>query len=111
LNHKTSLALSFAGILAMTTVTLANDTGFAGGTHDLRRDGRRLCIVAHTHGGTGTAGTKNVALIAAIKTFVDTTTDEYGSDWANWSRSASKTVTYTKTADGWAAHAEARPCK
>jgi hypothetical protein len=105
------LALSFGGIFVMTVAALANDTGFAGGTHDLRREGGRLCIVAHTHGGTGTAGTKAVALVAAIKTFVDTTADEYGTDWANWGRSASKSVKYTQTAEGWAAHAEARPCK
>jgi hypothetical protein len=107
---KTS-AIAFTGLIAATAAAFANDTGFAGGTHDLRREGGRLCIVAHTHGGTGTAGTKNVALIAAIKTFRDTTADEYGTDWANWDRSASKSVTYSKTTDGWAAHAEARPCK
>ena len=111
MGHKKSLVLLSGSILALPVSALANDSGFAAGTHDLRREGGRLCIVAHTHGGTGTAGTKAVALIAAIKTFTDTTVLEYGSDWGSWSKSASKSVSYTKTADGWAAHAEARPCK
>jgi hypothetical protein len=76
-----------------------------------RREGGRLCIVGHTHGGTGTAGTKSVALVAAIRTFTDTMNLEYGTDWGSWSKSASKTVVYSKTTDGWAARAEATPCR
>lgn len=89
----------------------ANDTGFAQSTHAVRREGGRLCIVGHTHGGDGTGGTKSVALNAAIRAFVITTETEYGSDWANWRKAASKRIRYDKTADGWSAHAEARPCK
>lgn len=111
MTRKISLALAFACSLVLPAAALANDTGFAASTHQLRREGGRLCIFAHTHGGTGTAGTKNVARVAAIKTFTDTTVLEYGTDWGSWSKSASKSVAYTKTADGWAAHAEARPCK
>jgi hypothetical protein len=98
-------------LLAGSATALANDTGFAQSTHNLRREGGKLCVVGHTHGGTGTGGTKNVALIGAIKAFVDTTVTEYGSDWAKWSKAASKSIRYEKMADGWSAHAEARPCK
>lgn len=89
----------------------ANDTGFATSTHPVRREGGRLCIVGHTHGGDGSGGTKAVALNGAIRAFVITTETEYGSDWASWRKAASKRVKYTKTGDGWSAHAEARPCK
>ena len=97
--------------LAGTATAFANDTGYARSTHDLRREGGKLCIVGHTHGGSGSAGTKSVALIGAIRAFVNTTETEYGSDWANWAKAASKSVKYQQTADGWTAHAEARPCK
>lgn len=115
--HTVLLAGALAAITAVTgamsvsTIARANDTGFAASTHDLRREGGRLCIVAHTHGGEGGGGTKSVALISAIRSFVTTTSIEYGSDWANWSRAASKRVTYTKAGDTWMASAEARPCK
>ena len=105
------LAAAIAAVTVSVPYAQANDTGYASTTHDVRREGGRLCIVGHTHGGTGTGGTKGVALVGAIKAFTDTTGDEYGTDWAKWSKSASKQVNYTKTADGWSAAAEARPCK
>jgi hypothetical protein len=89
----------------------ADDTGFATSTHDVRHEGGRLCILAHNHGGSGTGGTKGVALVAAMKAFYDSTASEYGSDWASWSKAASKQVTYAKTSDGWSASVLARPCK
>lgn len=97
--------------LAGSGAAIANDTGFAQSSHTTRREGGKLCIVGHTHGGEGSGGTKSVALNGAINAFVVTTVDEYGSDWAKWSKAASKSVKYTRTADGWTAHAEARPCK
>ena len=105
------VAAAIAAVTVAMPPALANDTGYATTTHDVRREGGRLCIVGHTHGGTGTGGTKGVALVGAIKAFTDTTGDEYGTDWAQWRKSASKQVSYTKTADGWSAAAEARPCK
>lgn len=107
----TIMLCASALVLAGATTAVANDTGFAQSTHTVRREGGKLCIVDHTHGGEGSGGTKNVALNGAINAFVVTTVDEYGSDWAKWSKAASKSVKYTKTADGWTAHAEARPCK
>lgn len=107
--HAVCLAILFAAAAAVPT--RANDTGFATTTHDVRREGGRLCVVGHTHGGSGSAGTKSVALVAAIKVYADTTTDEYGSDWAQWAKGASKRVSYSKTGDGWDASVEARPCK
>ena len=110
MRHWTILIAAILG-LTSASAALANDTGFAQTTHATRREGGRLCVVGHTHGGSGTGGTKSVALIGAIKAFVDTTVAEYGADWAKWAKAGSKTVKYEKTADGWTAHAEARPCK
>ncbi len=89
---------------------LANDTGFAS-SHTLRREGGRLCMVDHFHGGSGAGGSKVVAYTMAMKGWYDTTAGEYGTAWSNWGRSASKKVVYAKTADGWSATVESRPCK
>lgn len=112
------LAAAWAGLglgafctSAIWTSALANDFGFATTTHDTRREGGRLCVLDHYHGGSGTGGTKGVARVMAIKAYVNSTSSEYGTDWANWAKSGSKTVTYTKTGDGWTATATARPCK
>lgn len=104
--YLTALILTAAGLPAH-----ANDTDFATTTHDVRREGGKLCVVGHNHGGGGSGGTKNVALVAAIKVYVTTTTDEYGSDWASWAKGGSKSISYTKTGDAWEARVEARPCK
>lgn len=106
-----TIVLASGLALVGTGAAFANDTGFAQSSHTTRREGGKLCVVGHTHGGQGSGGTKNVALNGAINAFVITTVDEYGSDWAKWSKAASKSIKYTKTADGWTAHAEARPCK
>lgn len=111
MRHFLSLPLSLALVAFAADAVFANDTGFAASTHTLRRESGLLCIVDHVHGGDATGGTKAVALNGAIRAFVITTETEYGSDWANWRKAASKKVTYTQTGDGWAAHAEARPCK
>ena len=103
--------LAAAGCVSTLAPAIANDTGFAQTTHDTRREGGKLCVLGHTHGGTGEGGTKNVALIAAVKVYVDTTRDEYGSDWASWAKAGSKSITYAKTADGWTARVEGRPCR
>jgi hypothetical protein len=103
------MAMALIGLPAMPSS--ANDTGFAQTTHATRREGGKLCVLGHTHGGSASAGTKSVALIAAIKIFVITTTDEYGSDWANWAKAGSKRISYAQTADGWSASIEGRPCK
>lgn len=110
MRFATALISAVLGLAASATA-LANDTGFAQSTHPTRRESGKLCIVGHTHGGSGTGGTKSVALIAAIKAFVDTTVAEYGSDWAKWAKAGNKSVKYEKTAEGWTAHAEGRPCK
>lgn len=100
-----------AAAMPVVAPAFANDTGFAATTHATRREGGKLCVLGHTHGGSASAGTKNVALIAAIKVYTGTTTDEYGSDWAQWAKGGSKQISYTKTGDGWEARVEARPCK
>ena len=50
---------------------IANDTGFAS-SHTLRREGGRLCMADHFHGGSGAGGSKVVAYTMAMKGWYDT---------------------------------------
>ena len=111
MSRFTKFAVACACATAASIPALANDTGFAASTHVLRHEGGRLCQVDHFHGGSGSGGTKGVALTYALKVYYDTTSDEYGTDWGHWDRAASKSVKYDKTADGWTASVLGRPCK
>jgi hypothetical protein len=101
-----------AGItmLAASPAVLADDTGLAY-AHDLRKEGGRLCMSDHYHQGSGSGHTKPAAQAAAIRSWADFTNFEYGTVWARYGRAASRTVRYTKEADGWSADVDARPCK
>ena len=111
MNRATTFALAGFFAAAGSAAVLANDTGFAASTHDLRREGGRLCQVDHFHGGSASAGTKRVALNYALKIYYDNTAGEYGTDWGRWGKAASKSIKYDKTADGWTATVQGRPCK
>ena len=111
MSHFTKFALACVYMAGGSAVALANDTGFAAGSHTLRREGGRLCQVDHFHGGSGSAGTKSVALNYALKIYYDTTAGEYGTDWGSWGKAASKSIKYDKTTDGWTASVQGRPCK
>lgn len=100
------LAASLAATLPASTFAAA-DTG----SHALKREGGRQCIVGHFHGGTGEGGTKGVAMVMAIKTFVDTTAAEYGAAWAQWNKAADKDIKYTKAGDVWSVAIKGRPCR
>ncbi len=87
-------------------VAVADDTGFAY-SHDLRRERGRLCMSDHWHYGSGTGPTVKAAQADAIKSWASFTALEYGSDWARFSRAASKKM----TCSGDSCSVEARPCK
>lgn len=97
-------------VSAMSIPALADDTGFAY-MHSMSKSGGRTCFADHYHAGDGSGATKQQAFKAALKDWWSYTAGEYGSDWAHWSKSASKGVKYSKTATGWAAVVESRPCK
>ena len=95
---------------AAVTPVAADDTGFAT-MHDLRREGGRLCMSDHFHSGTGSGASKRAAQAEAIKSWADFTALEYGSDWARFSRAASKGMSCMKGSGGIDCQVEARPCK
>ncbi|MGQ0456866.1 MAG: hypothetical protein ACT4OU_07375 [Hyphomicrobium sp.] len=105
--HAGALIATFACLVAP---TYADDTGFAA-SHDLRKEGGRTCMSEHAHSASGDGKTKASARVAALKEWYVYTAGEYGSDWANWSKSGSQKTAYTKAETGWTATVESRPCK
>lgn len=106
----TSLALVGVFSLAGSTAALADDTGLAS-IHTLRKEHGRLCMADHFHMGSGEGRTKASARRAAIRSWADFTNLEYGTVWAHFSLARSKSMRYTKTAKGWSADVDARPCR
>jgi len=93
----------------LSTEAFADETMFAG-MHDWRKERGIMCFSDHYHSGTGKGPTKRAARRAAIKVWRVYTASEYGTDWAYFSRAASKSIKYTKLPNGWSALVEARPC-
>lgn len=104
-----ALVALLAGNLA-TGGAFADDTGFAS-SHDLRKEGGKTCMANHAHHGMGDGATKDSARAAAIRSWAEFTSWEYGSDWARWGRSASQSTRYIKAEKGWTANVESRPCR
>jgi len=99
-----------AALLLTTAGLHADETGFAS-SHDLRKEGGRLCMADHFHSGQGAGATKSAATQAAIRSWAEFTDFEYGSSWARYSLAAGKSTHFTKEAKGWSAAVDARPCR
>ena len=110
MNCCTRLALAGAFSLAASAGAIADDTGLAY-SHDLRKEGGRLCMSDHYHQGSGEGLTKAAARNAAIRSWADFTNFEYGTVWARFSAAASSSTRYIKADKGWSADIEARPCR
>lgn len=103
-------------VLAMVAVALipvpapADETGFAN-IHSWRREAGKTCFVDHYHYGTSNGEkSRKAAVNAAIRSWVEFTDFEYGSDWARFSKAAGKSIKCTQT-NGWGCNIEARPCR
>lgn len=90
----------------------ADDTGLAAAIHDLKREGGKLCQDGHFHTGNSAAvGSKKAAMAQAIASWQSFTAMEYGSDWASYRMSGSKTANCSVGASGWSCEVQGRPCK
>lgn len=107
--HRVSIAAIAVALVSAATAR-ADDTGLAY-SHDLRKEGGRLCMSDHYHSGSGSGKTKPAAQAAAVRSWADFTNFEYGTVWARWSLARSKSVRYTKSEGGWDAYIDARPCR
>jgi hypothetical protein len=107
-----SLAATVAVALsAAAGPVLADETGLAV-LHDLRKEGGRSCFLDHFHyGSSAKEQTRTSAERAAIKSWAEFVDLEYGSDWARFSRAASKSVKCEQSVAGWGCSVQGRPCK
>lgn len=97
-------------ILAAPTFASADQTGMAG-MHEWRKERGKTCFVDHFHSGSsGVQSTKKAAMRAAIESWFQYTAGEYGTDWARFNRSASRSQRCSKAGDGWECFVESRPC-
>ncbi len=114
MNLRIALGLVVAGIAATSMdvpASRADDTGFAS-MHTLRREGGRLCMADHWHyGSSGVQRSRSAAQRAAIRSWQDFTDLEYGSNWARYSRAASRRMSCSQASGGFTCDAEGRPCR
>lgn len=96
--------------LAAPTVVSADQTGLAG-MHEWRKERGRTCLVGHFHSGSsGVQRTKKLAMRKAIESWFQYTAGEYGTDWARFRRSASRSKRCMRAEGGWECYVESRPC-
>ena len=110
--RRVTLGLMAAGFgfAASLTSASADQTGFAS-MHNQARVGGKMCMTDHYHYGSGDGATKAAAQRAAIGSWQSFTDFEYGSDWARFSRAASKSMKCGGGSSGVDCQIEARPCK
>lgn len=105
------VAAATAVLCADMSAAWADETGLAS-MHAWRREGGRTCMADHWHyGSSGQHSSKAAAQRAAIRSWQDFTDLEYGSNWARFSRAASRRVSCSRASTGWSCDVEARPCR
>ena len=81
-------------------------------SHDMRWEGGRLCFLDHYHYGSSLgASSKKGAEIAAVESWAGFVNFEYGGEWDNFGRSASKDMRCSQSGAGWGCELSARPCR
>lgn len=102
--------VAVATLVASTVAAFADDTGVAG-IHAWRQAGGRTCFEDHYHQGTGVGTTQRGAMVEGIKSWESFTALEYGSDWALYSNSISKSATCSQGQSGFECQISSIPCK
>lgn len=105
------LAVLTAAFCATALPVMADQTGLAV-VHEMRRERGRNCFLDHYHyGNSSGAPTRKAAEVEAISSWSSFVDLEYGSDWARYSRAASKSLKCEESVGKWGCSVEARPCK
>lgn len=105
-----ALATATVILAASLSSASADETGMAS-IHEWRVERGKVCMSDHFHTGNGSGRTKKLARVAAIKAWQEFTAWEYGTTWASFRRAGSKSISYSRSMDGWDATVEARACK
>ena len=108
--------LSSALIGSAVTATSAQSAGLDG-LHGKIQIGNRLCMAGHKHHGAGSArGTREQALASATKSWGSFTALEYGSEWADFSKSTNQEIECRPSSSGpgpahWTCSVTSSPCR
>jgi hypothetical protein len=86
------------------------ETGIAK-IHTLVKVGRKTCMLDHFHDGNGNGPTRAQAERAAIRSWVEFTSWEYGDSWRSYSIAIGKKMTCSQKSGGWSCDVQARPCR
>ena len=107
------LAATFA-VLGAGSISSASaeQDGALVGLHDLRREGKKICMAGHLHNGSSSGlATRNQAEAAALRSWSDFTALEYGGHWGSPALAGDKSMKCAQSSYGWSCDFEARPCK
>ncbi len=86
-------------------------TGLAA-SHDLRREGGRICFADHYHYGSSLGqANQRAAQSVAITSWSDFVDLEYGSAWSSYKAASSKDLKCSQSSAGWGCDLSARPCR
>jgi hypothetical protein len=98
--------------MASTSSANAQSDGALVGLHDLRREGKKTCMVGHSHNGSSYGlRNRNQAEAAALRNWSEFTALEYGGHWGSPSLASDKAMKCGLGASGWNCDFDARPCK
>jgi hypothetical protein len=86
-------------------------TGLAA-SHDLRREGGRLCFSDHTHYGSSMGqSNERTAQAAAAQSWSEFVDLEYGGAWSRYASASGKDMKCSQSSAGWGCELSARPCR
>jgi hypothetical protein len=86
-------------------------TGLAA-SHNLRREGGRVCFSDHYHYGSSLGqGNERAAQAVAVKSWSEFVDLEYGSAWASYNAASGKDLKCSQSSAGWGCDLSARPCR
>ena len=106
------VALVVGLAVALPTVqAAADDTGVGQMLHTMKRYGKKVCFDGHFHTGSGSGASKKAAEVDAVQAWAEFTAWEYGTDWAQWTKAHTKTLTCSQGGSGFSCQADAVPCK
>ena len=110
MKYQTLCAGLMIGLAMAAGPASADETSLAY-SHDLAKEGGRLCMSNNAHSGSAAGATKPAARAGAIRSWAEFTNFEYGTAWASFSVAAGSSTRYIKEASGWSATVDARPCR
>lgn len=103
------LAVACAGTV---TPAAAQSDGALVGLHELRREGKKTCMVGHSHNGSSYGQrSRGQAEAVALRNWSEFTALEYGGHWGSPALSSDKTMRCSQNTSGWSCDFDARPCK